>query len=189
MFLCSILVSYHLLIFPSTLPPPYISLLFFFSFPLLLSPLTSPFNPPEPLRSWQDTSLKTTPLRCHILWIWMLLRPSRLPVHGAGGDRPGTRAPLNLGPREALVLHAPDNTTSPCACSCLLSSWEPSLGRRGSPSRMSPNKHSPSKLLWWRGWLDMIIVSMFTFEGHLSQVWSKPAHHFILSDDGCCFSL
>lgn len=75
----------------------------------------------------------------------MLLHLSRLPARVVGVELPGTRAPLSPGHQEATDLHAPDNTTSHCACLCLLSLWEPSSARKATPSRMSPNRRSQSK--------------------------------------------
>lgn len=97
----------------------------------------------EPSKSWRDTSLTTTLLRCRILQTWMLLRPIRLPVHDAAVECHGIKVPLSLGPQENLVLHAQYSRTF--ALSCLLSMWELLSARRVSRSRMSPSRRNPSK--------------------------------------------
>lgn len=134
----------------------------------------------EPSRSWRDTSLTTTLLRCRILQTWMLLRPIRLPVHDAAVECHGIKVPLSLGPQENLVLHAQYSRTF--ALSCLLSMWELLSARRVSRSRMSPSRRNPSKPMSLGVFLLAgFLFFFFFFKAELSlqvivlHVWSRSS--------------
>lgn len=160
----------------------------------------------EPSRSWRDTSLTTTLLRCRILQTWMPLRPIRLPVHDAAAECHGIKVPLSLGPQENLVLHAQYSRTF--ALSCLLSMWELLSARRVSRSRMSPSRRNPSKpmalgVFLLAGFLFLCFLSWVKFTGDrfaclitfvfVSQGWHsskgkcrccREAHHHPLHPRG-----
>ncbi len=70
----------------------------------------------------------------------LCLRPGIVGVEGHHGSRTPSPGPLQApwGPDR-------NSQTSPCACWCPRSLWEPSLARRGSQSKTSPNRHSLSE--------------------------------------------